>query len=68
MHGGAPNPAPAGGNPINPHVVINFSKLCKDFASLDGKAFSGKETFMEARACPMDTERIFGLLGSDGQQ
>ena len=68
MHGPTPNPAPAGGNPINPPTTINFSKLCKDFASLGGKTFSGKETFVKARAWLRDIERIFGLLGLDGQQ
>ena len=63
-----PNPAPAGGNPINPPAAVNFTKLCKNFASLGGNNFSSKKTFVEARAWLRDTERIFGLLGLDDQQ
>ena len=52
-------PTPPVGAPAVPHVVGNFTKLCKDFSDLGGKTLAGTETFVEARAWLRETEPIF---------
>ncbi len=62
VQGQAPNTAPIGGDPFNPPTTSNFPKLCKDFASLEGRTFSSTEDFADTRARLEDMERRSRLL------
>ena len=68
VQGQVPNTTPVGGNPFNPPTPADFSKLCKDFASIGGGMFSGMEDFQETQARLEDIERRFRPLALEDQQ
>ena len=67
VQGKVPNTTPVGGNPFNPPTPADFSKLCRDFASIGGRTFSGMEDFEETRARLEDMEQKFRLLDLEDQ-
>ena len=63
----APAPVPVGGGPANPPVANNFSRLCKEFTSLGGKTFLGKESYidvMQDRFYSIGSSQIMIILWS----